>query len=56
MAEDRIAAAERQAVADMRAQAAQLAAAAAERLIRDSYSADADKALVDKTIAELGPR
>lgn len=56
MAEDRIAAAERQAVADMRAQAAQLAAAAAERLIRESYNADADKVLVDKTIAELGQR
>lgn len=56
MAEDRIAAAERQAVSEMRAQAATLAAAAAERLIREGYDAKTDKALVDKTIAELGQR
>lgn len=56
MAEDRIAAAERQAVAEMREQAAGLATAAAERLIRDSYDKKTDKVLVDKTIAELGQR
>jgi len=56
MAEDRIAAAERQAVQDMRAQAATLATAAAERLIRESYDAASDKAQVDKAIAELGQR
>jgi F-type H+-transporting ATPase subunit b len=56
MAEDRISAAERQAIADMRAQAASLATAAAERLIRDGYDKKTDKALVDRTIAELGQR
>jgi F-type H+-transporting ATPase subunit b len=55
-AEDRISAAERQAIADMRAQAASLATAAAERLIRDGYDKKTDKALVDRTIAELGQR
>ena len=54
MAEDKIAAAERAAIADVRAQAASAAAAAAERLIRDRHDPAADKAMVDRTIAELG--
>lgn len=54
MAEDKIAAAERAAVAEVRAKAVSAAAAAAERLIRDRHDAAADKAMVDRTIAELG--
>ena len=54
MAEDRIATAERQAVDEVRAHAARTAAAAAARLIAEDLGADADKAMVDKTIAELG--
>jgi len=53
MAEDKIAAAERQAVADVRAKAAEAAAAAAAKLIADRHDANADKALVDSTIAGL---
>ena len=54
MAEDKIAAAERQAIAERRAQAADAAAAAAARLIAKSHDAGADKALVDRTISGLG--
>jgi F-type H+-transporting ATPase subunit b len=54
MAEDRIGAAERAAVADVRARAATAATAAAETLIREAHDAGADKAMVDKSIAELG--
>jgi F-type H+-transporting ATPase subunit b len=54
MAEDKIAAAERAAVDEVRAKAATAAAAAAERLIRERLDAKADKAMVDATIAELG--
>jgi F-type H+-transporting ATPase subunit b len=54
MAEDKIAAAERQAVADIRAKAAETAAAAAGKLIAERHDANADKALVDRTIAGLG--
>ena len=54
MAEDKIAAAERQAIADVRAKAADAAAAAAARLIAKSHDAGADKALVDRTISGLG--
>jgi len=54
MAEDKIAAAERQAVQDIRAKAAEAAAAAAARLIAERHDANADKALVDSTIAGLG--
>lgn len=54
MAEDKIAAAERAAIADVRAKAASAAAAAAEALIRDRHDADSDKAMVDQTIAGLG--
>jgi F-type H+-transporting ATPase subunit b len=53
MAEDKIGAAERTAVADLRAKAAAAAATAAGGLIRDSYSADADKALVDQAISGI---
>jgi F-type H+-transporting ATPase subunit b len=54
MAEDKIAAAERAALADVRARAVSAAAAAAERLIRERHDPAADKAMVDRTIAELG--
>lgn len=54
MAEDKIAAAERQAIDEVRAKAASAAAAAAAKLIGEELGPDADKAMVDKTIAELG--
>ena len=50
MAEDKIAAAERAALDQVRAKAAKAAAAAAESLIREKLDAGADKALVDRTI------
>ena len=56
MAEDKIAAAERAALDEVRAKAAQAAAAAAETLIRDKLDDKAGKAMVDATIAELGRR
>ncbi len=54
MAEDKIASAERTALAEVRAKAADAATRAAAALIADKHGADADKALVDKTIAGLG--
>ena len=54
MAEDRIAAAERTALAEVRAKAAQAATAAAATLIAQRHDAAADKSLVDSTIAGLG--
>ena len=54
MAEDKIAAAERQAIAEVRAKAAEAAAAAAAKLIAERHDATADKALVDRTISGLG--
>jgi len=54
MAEDKIAAAERAAVADVRAKIADVAARAAAMILAEQYGADADKAIVDKTIAGLG--
>jgi F-type H+-transporting ATPase subunit b len=54
MAEDKIAAAERQALDEVRAKAAAAAAAAASRLISEKMDATADRALVDETIAGLG--
>ncbi len=54
MAEDKIAAAERSAVAEVRAKAVAAATAAAERLIRDQHDAAADRAMIDGTIAGLG--
>jgi F-type H+-transporting ATPase subunit b len=56
MAEDKIAAAERAALEEVRAKAAGAASAAAESLIRDKLDASADKANVDATIAELSRR
>jgi F-type H+-transporting ATPase subunit b len=56
MAEDKIAAAERGAVADLRARAAGAAANAAAQLIAARLDADADKPLIDRTIAGLGAR
>jgi F-type H+-transporting ATPase subunit b len=53
MAEDKIAAAERSAIAEVRAKAASVAAAAAERLIAGGHDAKADKPLIDATIARL---
>jgi F-type H+-transporting ATPase subunit b len=54
MAEDRIAAAERHAIEEIRARAASAAAAAAASLIADEVDADTDKALVDRAIEGLG--
>jgi F-type H+-transporting ATPase subunit b len=56
MAEDKIAAAERAAVAEVRAKAADAATRAAAALIAERNDADSDKALVDKAIAALGQR
>jgi len=53
MAEDKIAAAERAAVAEIRAKAASAAAAAAASLIAENHGADADRALIDRTISRL---
>jgi len=54
MAEDKIAAAERMAIAEVRAKAANAAAAAAASLIAERHDATADQALVDRTITGLG--
>jgi F-type H+-transporting ATPase subunit b len=54
MAEDKIGAAERTAIAEVRARAASAAAAAAAQLIAGAHDAGADKAMVDETIAGLG--
>ncbi|HEY0113094.1 MAG TPA: F0F1 ATP synthase subunit B [Allosphingosinicella sp.] len=54
MAEDKIAAAERHAIEQVRARAATAAAAAAAQLISTELDAQGDKALVDRTIAGLG--
>jgi F-type H+-transporting ATPase subunit b len=54
MAEDKIAAAERSAIAEVRAKAANAAAAAAEALIVQQHDAAADRTMVDQTIAGLG--
>jgi F-type H+-transporting ATPase subunit b len=53
MAEEKIAAAERAAVAEVRAKAADAATAAAASLIAEGHDAAADKPLVDRTIATL---
>ena len=53
MAADKIAAAERAAVEELRAKAAEAAAAAAGALIAKNHSADADKALVDSAIGTI---
>jgi F-type H+-transporting ATPase subunit b len=54
MAEDKIAAAERHAVEEVRARAARAAAAAAARLIAEDMDAGTDKTLIDRTIEGLG--
>lgn len=54
MAEDRIAAAERQAIAEVRAKAADAAAKAAASLIAERLGAEGDRTLIDRTIAGLG--
>ena len=51
MAEDRIAAAEAGALAEVRSAAAKAATDAAAKLIADKHDANADKALVDQAIA-----
>ncbi len=53
MAEDKIAAAERGAVEELRAKAAAAAAAGAQALIAAQHDAKADKGLVDEAIAGL---
>lgn len=54
MAEDKIAAAERQAIADIRVRTADAAAKAAAAILAEKHGAEADRALVDRTIAGLG--
>ncbi len=53
MAMDRIAAAEKQAVDDVRYAAAEIATAVAERVIRGTFSAESDAGLIDHAIATL---
>lgn len=54
MAEDKIGAAERTAVAQIRARAVSAATSAASALIAEHHDAKADKAMVDSTIKSLG--
>ncbi len=54
MAEDKIAAAERAAIAEVRARAADAAAKAAGILIAEHHDAAADRAMVDRSISGLG--
>ncbi|MFZ9396741.1 MAG: hypothetical protein ACO25F_11860 [Erythrobacter sp.] len=53
MAEDKIAAAEREAVEQVKAAAVTAAAAAARRLIADKHGADADRKLADEVISSI---
>lgn len=53
MAEDKISAAERAAIADLRSRAANAATVAARGLIAGNHSAKADKALVDEAISGI---
>jgi F-type H+-transporting ATPase subunit b len=53
MAEDKIAAAERHAIDEVRARAAAAATAAAARLIAEKHGPEADKAMIDKAIEGL---
>ena len=53
MAQDTIAAAEREAVADVRTRTAMAAAAASRKLIADKHDAAADSKLADEVIAAL---
>jgi F-type H+-transporting ATPase subunit b len=52
-AEEKIAAAERAAIADVRAKAASVATAAATLIISGAHDAKADKSIIDTTIARL---
>ena len=54
MAEEKIGAAERSAIAEVRAKAATAATRAAEALIAARHDSAADKALVDKAIGDIG--
>jgi F-type H+-transporting ATPase subunit b len=54
MAEDKIAAAERHAIEEVRARAASAAAAAAAQIIAQKVDAERDRPLVDRTIESLG--
>lgn len=54
MAEDKIQAAERQALAEVRATTAQAAAVAAAAILAERLDANADRALVDRAIAGVG--
>ncbi|GGB58714.1 F0F1 ATP synthase subunit B family protein [Blastomonas aquatica] len=56
MATDKIAAAERAAIAEIRSKVALAATGAAASLIAENHNADADKSLVDQTVAQLGAR
>jgi F-type H+-transporting ATPase subunit b len=53
MAEDKIAAAEREAVDEVKAVAVGAAAAAARKLIAENHGADADKKLADEVISSI---
>ncbi|MFW2349190.1 hypothetical protein [Qipengyuania sp.] len=53
MAEDKIAAAEREAVEDVRNRAVNAATSASRKLIAEKHDADADKTLADKVIAGI---
>ena len=53
MAMDRIAAAEKAAITDVRLAAAELAGRAAERVLAENFTADADAALIDRAIQGL---
>lgn len=56
MAEDKISAAERSAIAEVRAKAAGAATIAAQNLIAAQHDAAADKGLIDQTISDLGSK
>ncbi len=56
MAEDKISAAERSAIAEVRAKAAGAATIAAQNLIAAKHDAAADKGLIDQTISDLGSK
>ncbi len=54
MAEDKIAAAERAAIAEVRGRAADAAARAAAAIIAERHDAEADRAMTDRAIAGIG--